>query len=88
VTRKLTTPVSRSTAREVVESYGAWVREPTTPETVARAIDLAEMAQMMFWDALIVASAEEAQATQIYSEDLNAGQRIAGVMIVNPLVVA
>ncbi len=88
VTRKLITPVSRSTAREVVSSYAAWVKEPTTPDTVIRAIDIAEMAQIMFWDALIVASAEEAQATQIYSEDLNAGQTIAGIKIVNPLAPA
>jgi predicted nucleic acid-binding protein len=88
VTKKLATPVSRSTAREIVNSYGAWVREPTTPATVIRAIDIAEMAQLMFWDALIVASAEEMQATRIYSEDLNAGQTIVGVKVVNPLAVA
>ena len=46
VTRKLATPVARSTAREVVASYGAWVREPTTSATVIRAIDIAEMAQL------------------------------------------
>lgn len=85
VTRKLATPIARSTAREVVSSYGAWVLEPTTPETVTRAIDISEMAQIMFWDALIVASAEQVQATHIYSEDLNAGQLIAGLKIVNPL---
>jgi len=41
VTRKLTTRVARSTAREVVNTYSAWVREPITPETVLRATDLA-----------------------------------------------
>jgi predicted nucleic acid-binding protein len=86
VTRKLAAPVARSTAREVVSSYAAWVREPTTSDTVLRAIDIAEMAQLMFWDALIIASAEHVQATYIYSEDLNAGQTIAGVQIFNPLV--
>ena len=50
------------------------------------AIDIAEMTQLMFWDALIIASAEHVQATYIYSEDLNAGQTIAGVQIFNPLV--
>jgi predicted nucleic acid-binding protein len=43
----------------------AWVREPTTSATVIRAIDIAEMAQLPFWDALIVASAEEMHATHI-----------------------
>ena len=88
VTKKLATPIAHSTAREVVSSYGAWVLEPTTPVTVTRAIDIAAVAQIQFWDALIVASAEQADATHLYSEDLNAGQTIAGVKIVNPLVVA
>jgi predicted nucleic acid-binding protein len=88
VTKKLATPVARATAREVVSSYGAWVKEPTTPDTVLRAIDIADMAQIMFWDALIIASAEEVQATHVYSEDLNAGQTIAGVKIVNPMSLA
>jgi len=65
VTRKLAAPVARSTAREVIRTYGTWVHEPTTPETVIRAIEIAELAQIMFWDALIVASAQEAQATQM-----------------------
>jgi predicted nucleic acid-binding protein len=88
VTKKLATPIAHSTAREVVSSYGAWVLEPTTPVTVTRAIDIAAVAQIQFWDALIVASAEQADATHLYSEGLNAGQTIAGVKIVNPLVVA
>lgn len=87
-TRKLVTPVAQMSAREVVSSYGAWVREPTTADTVTRAIDVAALAQISFWDALIVAAAEQAQATQIYSEDLNAGQAIAGIKIVNPLLAA
>lgn len=54
VTKKLATPVARSTAREIVSNYAAWVREPTTPHTVTRAIDIAQLAQISFWDALIV----------------------------------
>jgi predicted nucleic acid-binding protein len=77
-------PLVRSQYRR---SYGAWVREPTTSATVIRAINIAEMAQLTFWDALIMASAEEMHATHIYSEDLNAGQTIAGVKVVNPLAV-
>jgi predicted nucleic acid-binding protein len=85
VTRKLTTRVARSTAREVVNTYSAWVREPITPETVLRATDIAELAQLSFWDGLIVAAAEQAGAAQLLSEDLNDGQAIAGIKVVNPL---
>jgi len=86
VTRKLATPVATSTAREVVNTYGAWIRETTTADTVVRATHIAEMEQISFWDALIVASAEQVGAAEIYSEDLNAGQTIAGILIVNPLI--
>lgn len=86
VTRKLKTTVARSTARELVSAYGAWVSEPMTADTVLRATDIAELAQISFWDALIVAAAEQVGATQLLSEDLNDGQAIAGIRIVNPLV--
>lgn len=85
VTRKLDTPVARSTAREVVSAYGAWIREPTTVETVLRAADISDLSQISFWDALIVAAAEQADADQVLSEDLSGGQSIAGIRIVNPL---
>jgi predicted nucleic acid-binding protein len=84
-TRKLTTPVARSTAREVIKTYGVWITRPTTAETVARATDIAELARLSFWDALIVASAEEVEAEEILSEDFNDGQSIAGIRVINPL---
>lgn len=85
VTRKLATPVAKSTAREVVGAYRPWVRASTTVDTIIRASDIAEMVQIAFWDALIVASAEQDGAAKLYSEDLNSDQVIAGVKIVNPL---
>jgi predicted nucleic acid-binding protein len=87
VTQKLATPLARATAREVLSAYGVWVREPMTVATVRRATDLAEMARLSFWDALIVAAAEQAGAAELYTEDLNSGQMIAGVVVVNPLTV-
>jgi predicted nucleic acid-binding protein len=85
-TGKLNTLLARTTAREVVQTYAVWVRESTTANTVTRAIDIADLAQLSFWDALIVASAEQAGATLLYSEDLNDGQKIVGVTVRNPLV--
>ena len=86
VTRKLAAPQAVSVAREVVAAYGEWVRTPTTPDTVTRASHIAELAQISFWDAMIVASAEAAGAERIYTEALNAGQRIVGILVVNPFV--
>lgn len=87
-TQKLATRVARSAAREVVSTYAAWIRQPTTADTVLRATDIAELAQISFWDALIVASAEQAGAEELYSEDLNEGQSIGGIKVVNPLLAA
>jgi len=85
-TQKLSTPIARSTAREVIKTYGVWTHYATSVETVTRAAELAELARISFWDALIVAAAEEVDAEEIWSEDLNNGQTIAGIKIVNPLV--
>ena len=43
------------------------------------------MARISFWDALIVAAAEEVDADELLSEDLNVGQVIVGIKVVNPL---
>ncbi len=84
-TKKPATPMARSSAREVIKTYGVWVRHATTAETLTRAAEISELAQISFWDALIVASAEEARADELLSEDLGDGRAIAGIKIVNPL---
>ena len=84
ITKKLSNSISLLEARELLHSYGPWVREPNTVSTIMRAVDLSGLAKISFWDALIIASAEQAEATILYSEDMNAGQIIAGVKIVNP----
>ena len=85
VTQKLATPIARSTAREIVKTYGVWVRHATTVETITRASEISDLVRISFWDALIVASAEEVDAEELLSEDLNAGQSIVGIRVVNPL---
>ena len=85
-TQKLSTAIARSTAREIVKTYGVWVRHATTVETVTRATEISDLARISFWDALIVASAEEADADELLSEDLNAGQSVVGIRVVNPLI--
>jgi predicted nucleic acid-binding protein len=52
--------------------------------TVRRAVEIREAYQVSFWDAAIIAAAEEAGCDAILSEDLNPGQYYAGVQVVNP----
>ena len=83
VTRKIATPLSKSSARAVVEDYAVWCAE-TTPADISAAFRIEDEAGIGFWDALIVAAARKAGAERILSEDLNAGQTISGVRIENP----
>lgn len=87
VTRKIAAPIPRHSARSVVETYAVWCIETTLAEMSA-AFRIEDEAGIGFWDALIVAAAAKSRAERILSEDLNAGQRIAGVMIENPFVPA
>jgi len=86
VTRKVVPPLSPPVARRILRDYIPWVHAPSTPATVIRASEIAEAYQLSFWDGLIIASAEQQDASVILTEDLNHGQRIAGLQIVNPFL--
>ncbi|MBI4754033.1 MAG: PIN domain-containing protein [Betaproteobacteria bacterium] len=86
--RVLGEATARARVREIVSLYRAWVRQPTTPDTVLRAADIAELAKVSFWDAMIIAAAEAAAVRTLLTEDLNHGQIIAGVRIENPFLAA
>ena len=83
VTRKIRSPLSREKARSIVNDYVEWATE-TTPAEIATAFRIEDESRIGFWDALIVSSAAKSGAARILSEDLNAGQRIAGILIENP----
>ena len=85
VTRKISTPLSKDSARLVVDSYAIWCVE-TTPNEISAAFRIEDESGIGFWDALIVSSAAKSGATRILSEDLSAGQRIAGILIENPFL--
>ena len=83
-TRKLKKPLARQEARSVVETYAAWCVEGITPADIAAAFQIEDRARIGFWAALIVAVAVRSGARRVLSEDLNAGQSIAGLKIDNP----
>ncbi len=85
VTRKLAKPLARKHARKVMETYAVWCIDTSAAEVLS-ACRIAEESKISFWDALICASALKAGAERLYSEDLHAGQKIAGVHIENPLI--
>ena len=83
VTRKIRSPLPKDSARLVVTSYSIWCME-TTPAELSVAFRIEDESRIGFWDALIVAAAVKSGATRLLSEDLNPGQKIAGLRIENP----
>jgi predicted nucleic acid-binding protein len=57
---------------------------PLTVEAHELAVEIAQRHQLSIYDAMICASAAEAGAATLWTEDLNNGQIIAGVRVSNP----
>ena len=81
-TRKM--GVAPLAAKSVVQSFRMFEVVQLSPDLIEQAIDRSVLSQLSFWDALIVAASAASGCTTIYSDDLNAGQVIGGVKVVNP----
>jgi predicted nucleic acid-binding protein len=86
-TRKFAPPMSRHEAGAVVDAYAAWPVVQVDPTLIVAASLLEERHRLSFWDALILEAARRAGASRLVSEDLQAGRRIAGLVIENPFAV-
>jgi predicted nucleic acid-binding protein len=85
--RKFTKPLTAADA----ERYLTVVLEPLRAvfagvDLYHQAIDIAERWKYSFYDSLIIASALQAGCTVLYSEDLQHGQKIGNLRILNPFV--
>jgi predicted nucleic acid-binding protein len=88
LTRKLRKPMTRAAARRLVGLYGRWhVREIRVAD-LQLASEIEESYQLSFWDGLVIASATSLGALEVASEDMQHGQQIGSVRIVNPFVAA
>lgn len=84
VTRKILQPIPTAVAREVIRTYLPWVRTVADGEMVIRAAEIADAWQTSFWDGMIIAAAERSGASELLTEDMQNGQHIAGLMLINP----
>jgi predicted nucleic acid-binding protein len=84
LTRKVPVPLKKSQARRILNNYLAWDVAVNNGETILQAIEIEENYHISFWDALIVSAAYFKNAAIILTEDLNEGQQIEGITIVNP----
>jgi predicted nucleic acid-binding protein len=52
---------------------------------ILHAIEISIKTQFSFWDSLIISAALAEGCSYLYSEDLNSGQSVEGLIIKNPL---
>jgi predicted nucleic acid-binding protein len=81
-TRKLS--VAAEVAQKKAEVLAALVAITIDADHIIESIKLLRLYDVSFWDALIIHAARRAGCDRLFTEDLQAGQRIEGVEIVNP----
>lgn len=78
--------VSIDASADTIRRYLAWRVINNTKTILSRAFDVQQRWQLSFWDAAIVAAAQQAGASALWSEDLSTGQNYGSVVVVNPLL--
>jgi predicted nucleic acid-binding protein len=76
--------IEKSIAKNIVHDFRNMKVVQVDPDIIEQGIDISISSQISFWDGLIIASAEFANCTTIISEDLNDGQIVRGIKIINP----
>lgn len=79
--KKRMPPLEAKTALREMDGFEIVTINPTL---VLEAVDNSILNQLSFWDALVLTTAAAAECGTLYSEDLQHGQTILGVRIVNP----
>lgn len=82
--RKIAAPIAPEQARARLRTLSRWPVHSPLPHDVIAATEIAIQHRLSFWDAMILRSAAELDCAVLWTEDLNAGQRISGVEIANP----
>jgi predicted nucleic acid-binding protein len=70
--------------RAQLDLYEQFEVVQVTPAVIRAGLDLHQTRSVAFYDALIIASAQLAGCSVLFSEDMNVGETMAGVLIVNP----
>ncbi len=84
LTRKVRTPMTAEQALRYLDQIAAWPVAALDYSAVRHAVELSASAKLSFWDALVIVAAARSGAKRLYTEDLQDGQTILGVEVVNP----
>lgn len=70
--------------RAQLDLYEQFEVVQVTPAVIRAGLDLHQTRSVAFYDALIMVSAQLAGCSVLFSEDMNAGEIMTGVRIINP----
>jgi predicted nucleic acid-binding protein len=87
-TRKLDPGLSAEEARKVVRALWAWRPMGVNERVFLTAWAFQDRFGLSWWDALIVAAARLAECSHLLTEDLQHGQDLDGLRVVNPFRVS
>jgi predicted nucleic acid-binding protein len=79
-------PENREEARAEVKDLLAWRPVSVDVAILERGWKLQDRYQLSFWDALIVAAAKSFGCRYLLTEDLQTGQELDGIIVVNPFL--
>jgi predicted nucleic acid-binding protein len=86
LTRKLDPGLERETARKVVRALWAWHPVLIDDQAFSIAWAVQDRFGLSWWDALIVAAARIAECSLLLTEDLQHGQDLDGLKVINPFI--
>ena len=84
VTQKLSKPLDKRLAREIVSDFLKWDVVINDGESILEAIEIFLRYGYSFWDSLIIEAAIRSGTVILLSEDLSHGQTINRLTIKNP----
>ena len=80
--KKLKLPAAHIRAQ--LDLYEQFEVVQITPALIRAGLDLHQTRSVSFYDAIVLASATTAGCSALFSEDLNTGEMVGGVRIINP----
>ncbi len=77
-------PIPHQLATELIHTWSRFRIQDMTMPILQSALRIRDAHRISFWDSAVVAAASALGCDRIYTEDLNHGQMIHGLTIINP----
>jgi predicted nucleic acid-binding protein len=84
LSRKLPNTISREQSAQIITDLGHWHLHRPNLTDLQQALNIEREHNISFWDAMIVSSAVQMKCKVLWTEDLNSGQYIEDLAILNP----